>query len=58
MHEVDVYNNSGKLKEVISLNAREKQQIYNPSIFSKNKRFERLVIKPVKGQEKPKTHNN
>ncbi len=61
MHEVKVYDSSGKLKEVISinaLNAREKQQIDNPSIFSKKKRFGRLGGKSAKGQEKPKTHNN
>jgi hypothetical protein len=58
MHEVKVYDRSGKLKEVISINAlnrRENQQIENPSIFSKKKRF---GGKPVKSQEKPKTQNN
>jgi len=61
MHEVKVYDRSGKLKKVISINAlnrRENQQIDNPSIFSKKKRFGRLGGKPVKGQEKPKTPNN
>jgi hypothetical protein len=61
MHEVKVYDRSGKLKEVISINAlnrRENQQIENPSIFSKKKRFGRLGEKTVKGQEKPKTPNN
>jgi len=61
MHEVKVYDRSGKLKEVISINAlnrRENQQIENPSIFSKKKRFGRLGGKPVKSQEKPKTPNN
>ena len=61
MHEVKVYDRSGKLKKVISINAlnrRENQQIENPSIFSKKKRFGRLGGKPVTKQEKPKTPNN
>ena len=61
MHEVKVYDRSGKLKKVISINAlnrRENQQIEDPSIFSKKKRFGRLGGKPVKNQEKPKTPNN
>jgi hypothetical protein len=41
-----------------ALNARENQQIDNPSIFSKNKKFVRLGGKFIKGQQKPKTHNN
>jgi len=61
MHEVKVYDRSGKLKEVISINAlnrRENQQIKNPSIFSKKKRFGMHGGKPVKSQEKPKTPSN
>lgn len=61
MHEVKVYDSSGKLKKVISINAlnrRENKQIENPSIFSKNKRFGRLGGKTVKSPEKPKTPNN
>lgn len=41
MHEVKVYDKSGKLKKVISvqaLNKRSKQQIENPSMFRKNPR--------------------
>jgi len=34
-----------------ALNAREKQQIDNPSIFSKNKKFGRLGGKSIKGQK-------
>ena len=51
MHEVKVYDGTGKLKKVISiktLNARENQQIDNPSIFSKSKKFGKLGGKPVK----------
>ncbi len=41
MHEVRVYDKSGNLKKVISvqaLNKRSKQQIDNPSLFRKNPR--------------------
>lgn len=60
MHEVKVYDSSGKLKKVISintLNKRENQQMENPSIFKRNKRFGRLGGKPSKAPEKPGTHN-
>ncbi len=54
MHEVKIFDSFGKLKKVISikaLNARDEQQIENPLIFSKNKRFGRLGRKRVKSQE-------
>ena len=41
MHEVKVYDSSGKLKNVISkesLNLRSKQQMETPSMFTKNKK--------------------
>ena len=41
MHEVKVYDNSGKLKKVISINAlkiRSKQQLETPAIFKRNKK--------------------
>ena len=41
MHEVKVYDNSGKLKKVISpqtLEIRSKQQMETPSMFRKNKK--------------------
>ena len=41
MNEVKVYDSSGNLKEVISvnqLNIRGKLQMENPSIFRRNKR--------------------
>ena len=41
MHEVKVYDNSGKLKKVISINAlnnRSKQQLENPAMFKRNKK--------------------
>ncbi len=59
MHEVKVYDSTGKLKKVISkvtLNAREQQQIDDPSIFTKSKKFGRLGGKPVKSQKNTKTH--
>tara|TARA_B110000881_G_scaffold178002_1_gene163239 strand:- start:80 stop:262 length:183 start_codon:yes stop_codon:yes gene_type:complete len=41
MHEVKVYDSSGKLKKVISsqtLNIRSKQQLETPEMFLRNKR--------------------
>ncbi|MBT3510155.1 MAG: hypothetical protein HN472_11515 [Nitrospina sp.] len=41
MHEVKVYDNSGKLKKVITSHAleiRSQQQIETPSIFLRNKK--------------------
>ena len=61
MHEVKVYDSTGKLKKVISintLNAREHKLIDNPSIFNKSKKLGSLGEKSVKSQKKTKTHNN
>lgn len=41
MHEVKVYDSSGKLKKVIStksLNIRSNKQLEDPSLFLRNKR--------------------
>jgi hypothetical protein len=41
MHEVKVYDNSGKLKKIISINAlkiRSKQQLETPAMFKRNKK--------------------
>jgi hypothetical protein len=41
MYEVKVYDNSGKLKKVISINAlniRSKQQLETPAMFMRNKK--------------------
>lgn len=57
MHEVKVYDSTGKLKKVISkitLNAREQQQIDDPSIFTKSKKFGKLGGKPVKTRKPQK----
>ena len=54
MHEVKVFDSSGNLKKVISINAlnkRSKKQIENPSLFKKNKRFGRPAEKPAKGKK-------
>ena len=48
MNEVKVYDSSGNLKKVISvnqLNIREKLQMETPSIFRKNKRTGRPAEK-------------
>ena len=58
MHEVKVFDGLGNLKKVISINSlikRDKQQIDQPSIFSKSKRFRRMGNKPKKIQEKSTT---
>lgn len=55
MHEVKVYDSSGKLKKVISvkrLNIRSKQQLESPSLFKKNKRTGKPLVKPVKTKAK------
>ena len=54
MHEVKVFDSSGKLKKVISINAlnkRSKKQIENPALFKKNKQFGKLAEKPAKGKK-------
>ena len=41
MYEVKVYDNSGELKKVISINAlniRSKQQLETPAMFKRNKK--------------------
>ncbi|MZH06228.1 MAG: hypothetical protein F3743_12710 [Nitrospinae bacterium] len=53
MYEVKVFDSSGNLKKVISiesLNKREKLQADNPSIFKRNKRFGRIAEKPAKNK--------
>ncbi len=51
MHEVKVFDGVGNLKKVVSINSlikRDQQQIDQPSIFSKSKRFGRMGNKPKK----------
>ena len=58
MHEVKVFDGLGNLKKVISINSlikRDNQQIDQPSIFRKSKRFGRMGNKPKKIQEKSTT---
>jgi hypothetical protein len=58
MHEVKVYDSSGKLKKVIStqtLNIRSKQQLETPSMFRKNKKGRMPWSKPPKTQTKAET---
>lgn len=53
MHEVKVFDSSGKLKKVISvkaLNMRSKKQMENPSMFKRNKKVKRVAGKPAKGK--------
>jgi len=55
MHEVKVYDSSGNLKKVISvqaLNIRSKQQMEVPSLFRKSKKPGRVPDKPAASQEK------
>ena len=57
MHEVKVYDSSGKLKQVISvkkLNIRSEKQLEFPALFKKNKRTGRPLEKPAKTQVKTK----
>ena len=56
MHEVKVYDSSGKLKKVIStqtLAIRSKQQMETPSMFRRNKKGSMPWSKSPK--ESPKT---
>ena len=58
MHEVKVYDSSGKLKKVIStqtLNIRSKQQLETPSMFRKNKKGIMPWSIPPKTQTKAET---
>jgi hypothetical protein len=55
MHEVKVYDSSGKLKKVIStksLNIRSKQQLETPSMFRRNKKGRMPWSKSPKTQTK------
>ena len=55
MHEVKVYDSSGKLKKVIStqtLNIRSKKQLETPSMFLRNKRGRKPWAKSPKTQAK------
>lgn len=55
MHEVKVYDVSGKLKRVIStqeLNIRSQEQMDSPFLFRKNKSTRKLLIKPPETQAK------
>ncbi len=54
MHEVKVFDSTGKLKKVITvkaLNVRSKKQMENPSIFKKNKKVRRVTEQPAKGNK-------
>ena len=58
MYEVKVYDDSGKLKKVISikaLNIRSKKQLETPSMFLRNKRGRKPWSKPPKTQTKAET---
>lgn len=58
MHEVKVYDSSGKLKKVIStqtLYKRSKEQLETPSIFMKNKKGRMPWSKSPKNQLKVDT---
>jgi len=58
MHEVKVYDNSGKLKKVISIKAlhiRSKKQLDTPALFLKNKKGRRSWSKSAKDQAKSET---
>jgi hypothetical protein len=53
MHEVKVYDSSGKLKKVISiklLNIRSMKQLETPSLFQKKKRGRKSLPKFPKDQ--------
>jgi len=58
MHEVKVYDSSGKLKKVISvkaLTARSTKQLETPSVFRNNKRAGKPWAKSPKTQLKTET---
>jgi len=55
MHEVKVFDSSGKLKKVISirsLNNRSNKQLETPALFLKNKRGRKTLPKLPETQEK------
>ena len=58
MHEVKVFDSTGRLKKVISpqtLNIRSKQQMETPSMFRRNKKGEMPWSKSSKNQTKTDT---
>jgi hypothetical protein len=58
MHEVKVYDSSGKLKKVIStqtLNIRSKQQLETPEMFLRSKRGKKPWSKSTKSQTEVET---
>ena len=58
MHEVKVYDSSGKLKKVVSaqtLNIRSKQQLETPEMFLRNKRGRKPWSKSIKSQTETET---
>jgi hypothetical protein len=58
MHEVKVYDSSGKLKKVIStetLNIRSKQQLETPAMFLENKRGRKPWSKSTKSHTEAET---
>ncbi|MBT4260001.1 MAG: hypothetical protein HOD90_08815 [Nitrospina sp.] len=58
MHEVKVYDSSGKLKKIISiksLNIRSNKQLETPSFFLRNKRGRKSLPKFPKTQSNVKT---
>ena len=60
MHEVKVFDSTGRLKKVISpqtLNIRSKQQMETPSMFRRNKKVECHGQNLLKIKQKP-IHNN
>jgi len=58
MHEVKVYDSSGKLKKVISvksLKIRSSKQLETPAMFLRNKRGRKQWSKSAKIQSKAET---
>jgi hypothetical protein len=58
MHEVKVYDSSGKLKKVIStqtLNIRSKQQLESPAMFLRNKKGRKPWSKSTKRETEAET---
>jgi hypothetical protein len=61
MHEVKVFDSTGRLKKVISVKAldrRSQKQIDTPSLFRKNKGPGRPAGKSTTSQGKPETTKN
>ena len=58
MHEVKVFDSSGKLKKIISiksLNIRSIKQLETPALFMRNKRGKKSLPKPPDTQSKLET---